>query len=167
MEMLMAAGVQTITVTVNAVSPVILETLNRWVLEGGRTVGGLQGASLLIQAQERGIRLAKENGLVIKVNTVLVPGLNDEHIGMVAEKVREWGADLMNIIPLIPANDLAHFPEPTEQDKALAVLEAEKHLPVKRNCRRCRADACGVPGVSEYSQELYKGLGPVETFSHG
>jgi nitrogen fixation protein NifB len=167
MEKIMAANVQTITVTVNAVEAEILETLNRGVLMNGSFIGGRQGALLLIEAQEKGIRQAHENQLVIKVNTVLVPGINDGHISQVAEKVRSWGADILNVIPLIPANELAHVSMPTEAEKNLAVLAAEKYLPVKHNCRRCRADACGVPGLSEFSQELYKDLGEVETFSHG
>ncbi|MDR1676855.1 MAG: radical SAM protein [Deltaproteobacteria bacterium] len=167
MERIMAAKIQTITVTVNAVKPVILESLNRGVLVKGSFIGGLSGASLLIEAQERGIRLAHENHLIIKVNTVLVPGINDGHIGEVAEKVKSWGADILNVIPLIPANELAHIQAPTDEDKKRADQEAGKYLPVKYNCRRCRADACGIPGVSEYSQELYKDLGEVETFSHG
>jgi nitrogen fixation protein NifB len=167
MERIKEANVRTITVTVNAVKPEILAAMNRGVLTDGRFIGDLSGASLLIEAQERGIRLASENRLVIKVNIVLAPGLNDGHIGEVAEKVRIWGAGILNVIPLIPANDLAHLPAPTDEEKGRAAEEAGRHLPVKQNCRRCRADACGIPGLTEHSGELYRDLGPVETFSHG
>ncbi|MDR2368307.1 MAG: radical SAM protein [Deltaproteobacteria bacterium] len=172
MERVMAAGVETITVTVNAVNPRILERLNRGVLMGkggtpARFVGGLEGAGLLIDAQEKGIRLAHRNRMVVKVNCVLAPGINDGHVGEVAKTVKSWGADLLNVISLIPAGELAGLPAPGEADKARAMAAAEKHLPVKRNCRRCRADACGVPGLSDFSREIYGELGPAETFSHG
>jgi nitrogen fixation protein NifB len=167
MERVLAAGIETITVTVNAVNPAILAMLNGGVQVNGCVIGGQEGAKILIGAQERGLRLASENHMVIKVNIVLVPGVNDGHIGQVAEKVKAWGASLINVIPLIPSNAMASVPAPTDEDNVRAVSEAEKHLPVKRNCRRCRADACGIPGISEFSQEIYKGLGPVDTFSHG
>jgi nitrogen fixation protein NifB len=164
----MAAGVETITVTVNAVDPRILVRLNRGVSLNNRFLGGLAGAEFLLSAQERGLKLAHQNHLTIKVNTVLVPGLNDGHVGQIAQRVKSWGADLMNVIPLIPSGDLAHMPEPSDLEKDLAMRAAEKHLPVKRNCRRCRADACGIPGLTDYSKELYGDLGPLEeTFSHG
>jgi nitrogen fixation protein NifB len=166
-ERVMAAGVETITVTVNAVHPSLLEKLNRGVILQGRFVGGQEGAKILIARQEEGLRLAHRNHMVIKVNLVLVPGINDSHVAEVAKTVKSWGADLLNIIPLIPARDLALAPEPTDQEKDLAIKAAEKYLPVKRNCRRCRADACGIPGLTDYSRQLYGELGPAETFSHG
>jgi nitrogen fixation protein NifB len=167
MPRILEAGVKTLTVTVNSVHPGTLERLNRGVISSGRFIGGLDGAEILIDAQERGVRLAKESGLVIKVNTVLAPGINDGRVGETAAAVRRWGADLLNVIALIPGNALADVPAPTDAERGRAFAEAGAHLPVKRNCRRCRADACGVPGLSEYSREIYRDLGVQETFSHG
>ncbi|MDR2386750.1 MAG: nitrogen fixation protein NifB, partial [Deltaproteobacteria bacterium] len=63
---------------------------------------------------------------------------------------------------------LAHLSQPTAWELDQAQKAAEKYLPVKRNCRRCRADACGIPGLSDYAQDLYQDFGPIEeTFSHG
>ncbi|MDR1109307.1 MAG: radical SAM protein [Deltaproteobacteria bacterium] len=167
MEGLLLAGVRTVTVTVNAVDPRILSALNGGVILDGRTVAGTDGAEILIAAQERGMRLASQNSLAIKANMVLVPGLNDGHVAEVARRVRDWGANLMNVIPLIPAGGLAGIPAPSAMDVERAAREAGRFLPVKRNCRRCRADACGVPGLSDFSREIYGPGWPRETFSHG
>jgi nitrogen fixation protein NifB len=167
MERILAAGIRTITVTVNAVNPKILAALNKGVIIKGQFYGEELGARLLIEAQENGVRLAHQNNLVIKINTVLVPSINDGHVGEVARQAKDWGADLLNIIPLIPGNELKHLPEPTLAEKEAAEKQASKYLPVKQNCRRCRADACGIPGVTDYSREIYGQLEIAETFSHG
>ncbi|MDR1081692.1 MAG: radical SAM protein [Deltaproteobacteria bacterium] len=167
MEGLMAAGVETVTVTVNAVDPEILALVNRGVIAGGRFAGGLEGARILSAAQERGIRAAAGNHMTVKVNMVVVPGMNLDHAGEVAAEVKGWGAEIMNIIPVVPAHDLSHVSAPTPAEYARAAAAAGRHLPVKTNCRRCRADACGIPGESDFSEALYGLPRNQETFSHG
>jgi nitrogen fixation protein NifB len=167
MDRILAAGVKTLTVTINALEPKVLELLNLGVLENGKFLGGLEGAKRLIAAQEAGVRLAKEEGLIIKINTVLAPGINDGHIEKIAQAAEKWGAHVLNIIPLIPANDLAYLSEPTPEELAAVTTAAEKYLSIKRNCRRCRADACGIPGGIDHASAIYGDLKPQETFSHG
>ncbi|MCC8190193.1 MAG: nitrogen fixation protein NifB, partial [Planctomycetes bacterium] len=164
---LVAAGVQTLTVTVNAVEPAILERLCAGVEWNGRFLAGRAGAERLIASQREGILLARALGILVKINLVMVPGVNDHHIDTVAATVADWGASFLNIIPLLPAAEFAGAPAPTAAAVERARDEAEWHLPVIRHCRRCRADACGVPGVSDFAHELYRDFEPVETFSHG
>jgi nitrogen fixation protein NifB len=46
--------------------------------------------------------------------------------------------------------------------------DAEKFIGVFRHCNRCRADAVGVPGKSEFAKEVYsQDFVLTETFSHG
>jgi nitrogen fixation protein NifB len=167
MDRILEAGVKTLTVTVNSLDPNILAALNLGVKINGVFIGGVEGAKILIAAQNEGIRKAKENGLFIKINTVLVPGINDGEMENLAKAASEWGAVLLNIIPLIPANNLASWPAPTAEEIALVTNLAAQHVPVKRDCRRCRADACGIPGGVDYAKTIYGDLKPQETFSHG
>jgi nitrogen fixation protein NifB len=107
-------------------------------------------------------------GVVVKVNTVLVNEINRFHIGAIAKAVKEAGATIYNIIPLIPQHDLKNCEAPSCVDLAVARKEAGKHIDVFRHCQHCRADAVGVPGKNNFSQEVYKGLLQAkETFSHG
>jgi len=166
-ERMIAVGVQTISVTVNAVDPEILSQIVGWVVWQGKTYSGREGADILIQAQLRGIRKASASGLLVKCNTVLLPTINEEHIEEIAKAVTEAGAGSLNIIPLIPQGKLSHIPAPGCAELNRARLTAEKYLPVFRHCKHCRADACGIPGKNiELSALLYKQQAE-NTFSHG
>jgi nitrogen fixation protein NifB len=164
---LYGAGVRTLTVTVNAVEPAVLARICSFVVLDGVRYGAEEGASILIEAQQRGIALAARLGMLVKINTVLVPGVNTHHIGAIADSVKASGAEIINILPLIPANELADCPAPTCTELAEAREAAERRLPVFRHCKHCRADACGIPGGSDVSALLYGGRKFEETFSHG
>ena len=63
---------------------------------------------------------------------------------------------------------LSDIPRPTCEQIEKAREDAEKYIKVFRHCAHCRADAVGVPGISEYSQLVYKiRLNVKNTFSHG
>ena len=104
---------------------------------------------------------------MVKVNTVLVPGINALHVGEIARAAARAGASLINIIPLIPQHELAHLPAPTSAQLIRARLAAEQHLTVFTHCNRCRADACGIPGETDFADRLYDERVAATTFSHG
>lgn len=165
-EELYDAGVRTITVTVNAVDPEIQSQIISYIVYQGIRYVGKEAASILIRRQLEGIRKMSSLGVIIKINTVLIPGVNDGHIETIAKTVREAGANIYNIIPLIPQHDFSDFPPPTCLQIEAARAVAEKHIPVFRHCQHCRADACGIPGKGDLSSTLYGETG-LETFSHG
>ena len=167
-ERIAKAGVETLTVTVNAVDPEILKDICSYVIdENGNKLEGVEGAKKLIDAQLKGIKKISELGVIVKINSVLVPGINDKHIVEIARVTKELGASIMNIIPLIPQNELSHLEAPTCEMLERVRCEAGQYLDVFRHCKHCRADACGVPGKNQdihgklYDKEV------VETFSHG
>jgi nitrogen fixation protein NifB len=164
-EDLAGAGVRTITVTVNAVNPAILEKIVSFIVFGGRRVTGREMGEILISRQMDGIRAAGALGLTVKVNTVLIPGINDLHIEDIARETGEAGADIYNIIPLIPQHELAHIAPPDCEMLGRARASAQKYVEVFYHCKHCRADACGIPGENDFSRELYGET--METFSHG
>ncbi|MDR3248420.1 MAG: radical SAM protein, partial [Treponema sp.] len=100
-------GVGTLTVTVNAVDPVILDKICAGIVLDGKKYEGPEAASILIEAQKRGIRKAADLGMLVKINIVLVPGVNDHHIGEIAKTAAGLGAGICNIIPLIPQFEFA------------------------------------------------------------
>ena len=165
---LRGAGIETVTVTVNAVVPEIGAVICPRIAWQRKRLDGLDAATRLIASQLEGIAGAAKLGITVKVNTVLIPGVNDHHIGAVAERVAGAGASLINIIPLIPQHGFAHLKEPGMLMRQRARAEAARHLRVFTHCQRCRADACGVPGVSDYAGVLYGDKLVAEpTFSHG
>lgn len=165
---LIKIGIDTLTVTVNAVDPAIEAKLNEYVIWHGEKIYGEEGAKILIENQLKGIKKVADAGVTVKINTVLVPGINDEHIATIAKTVRELGAIIYNIIPLIPQHQLKDIPKPTCEQIEKARSDAEQYIKVFRHCAHCRADAVGVPGVSEYSKLVYQSrLNVRNTFSHG
>jgi nitrogen fixation protein NifB len=161
-------GVDTLTVTVNEVNPARQALINDQVLYKGKRYTGIEAAELLITNQLEGIKRAAQAGLMIKVNTVLVPGINDEHIEEIARTVKQAGAGLYNIIPLIPNAQMADISAPNcamiDSTRSLA----EKHLTVFRHCQHCRADAIGVPGGKDLGEQIYQNRQRhTNTFSHG
>ena len=165
---LIEVGIDTLTVTVNAVDPKIEAKLNEYIIWHGEKIYGEEGATILIENQLKGIKKVADAGVTIKINTVLVPGINDEHIAIIAKTVKEAGALMYNIIPLIPQHQLKDIPKPTCEQIEKAREDAEQYIKVFRHCAHCRADAVGVPGMSEYSKLVYQSRVNVRnTFSHG
>ena len=163
-------GVDSLTVTVNAVDPVIEARLNDGIVWHGSHYTGIEAAKILIEQQLKGIRLISEAGITVKVNTVLVPDINSDHIEEIARTVAEAGADIYNIIPLIPNHKLKNSREPDCMELERAILRASKYIDVFRHCQRCRADAVGIPGGEDYGSRIYinlQRLSRKDTFSHG
>jgi Radical SAM superfamily. len=167
-EDLWDAGVRTVTVTVNAVDPEILQYICSHVILDGKLYTGPEAARILIDAQKRGIKKMAGLGAVVKINVVLIPGINDTHISEIARTVAGLGAAIINIIPLIPQHEMAGMKAPTCAELNEARKAAEEYLPVFRHCRHCRADACGIPGRGDFPGLLYGEHQQIqETFSHG
>jgi len=148
-------GVQTVTVTMNAVDPEIGKQIYSWVYYEGNYYRDVQGAELLLSKQLEGIKLAVEKGMLVKVNTVMIPTVNDHHLTEIAKKARELGAFMQNIMPLIPQYKFAHLNPPTAGERKAAQDTCNQFVRQMRHCRQCRADAIGLLG-KDLSQEMFE-----------
>jgi nitrogen fixation protein NifB len=167
-EELIDIGIDTLTVTVNEVVPETLAKLCGGMTYRNQIYKGEEAAKILIEKQLAGIRRVTRTGMIVKVNTVLVPEINGGHIGQIAQTVKDAGASLYNVIPLIPQYRLAHCKVPSCSEIDLARSAAEEHISVFRHCQHCRADAIGVPGGRDYGEQMYqKRVSAENTFSHG
>jgi nitrogen fixation protein NifB len=137
-----------VTVTVNAVDPAVGEKVYSWVRHNKRALRAGIGAGILLEKQLAAIAALKEKNIVVKINSIILPGVNDAHIPAVAEKMASMKVDLMNCVPLHPAPDSAFetFQEPPREmvDKIRGYCETL--IPQMRHCTRCRADAVGLLG---------------------
>lgn len=70
-------GIDSLTVTVNAVDPEIEAKLNDYIIYYGKKYEGVEDAAILIENQLKGIRKIAGAGITIKVNSVLVPGKSE------------------------------------------------------------------------------------------
>lgn len=146
-----ALGVSHITVTVNAVDHAISEAIYPWVRDGKVIHRGREAGALLWERQRAGISALKEIGVVVKVNMILIPGLNDHHVEDVAREMASMGVDVLNVMAMVPNEGTAFGErgEPGHYEIAAARAAAEKYLPQMKHCRRCRADAAGLLGEDQ------------------
>jgi nitrogen fixation protein NifB len=155
-EALAAAGVSHITVTVNAIDPEIGKLFYAWIRDGKNIHRGRAAAELLWSRQKEGIARMAALGILVKVNTIVVPGLNDKHVGAVAEACLAAGASMHNCMAMIPVegSEFANVSAPTAREMTLAREAASPFLPQMEHCSRCRADAVGRLGEA-MSPERY------------
>ena len=151
-------GVNSVTVTINAIDPNIGMEIYSFINYEGKIYKGYEAAKILIENQLEGVEKAAANGLVVKVNSVLIPGVNDEHIVEIAREVEKRGAALMNVLPLIPLAKMKHLRKPDCSMMEKVREEVEEIIPVFRACTQCRADAYGVPGKK--SEDHHLGMTP-------
>jgi nitrogenase cofactor biosynthesis protein NifB len=138
-------GVSHVTVTVNALDGTTGRRIYRYVDFRGKRYAGLEAASLLTERQYAGLALLKELGIVSKVNIVMLKDLNSGEIPAIAAKAKEAGADLCNIMQLIPVKGslFEHLPLVSNAELTELRKSCESVLPQMYHCRQCRADAAG------------------------
>ena len=140
------ADVETLTVTMNALNPEIQEKIVSMVYYQGKRYEGREAAEILIQNQLKGIQKAIEYGMTVKINTVLIPGINDKHIPELAKKMNEMGVYIMNIMPLINQAAFKDMTPPTDSERKEIQDACAPYVKQMRHCRQCRSDAYGLLG---------------------
>lgn len=143
---LASLGVTHATVTLNTVDPAIGAQIYSWVRDGNVVYRGRDAAELILGRQLEAIAGLKARGLAVKVNTIVIPGVNDQHIQAVAEKASELGVDLMNLMPMFPTEGtpFGKLKEPGKDVIEALRAVAGPLVPQMTHCRRCRADAVGL-----------------------
>lgn len=141
-------GVSHVTITVNGVDSKVTAGVYKWVRFNKHIYRGVEGARILMEQQLKCIPALKARGITVKINSVLVPGVNDDHIPEVARVCAGLGADLINCIPLIPTKDtpFENIEKPDTKMIFRTRIEASKYLKLMTHCARCRADAAGLLG---------------------
>ncbi|MDR2859951.1 MAG: radical SAM protein [Mediterranea sp.] len=147
-------NVSHVTITVNAVNPEIGAEVYEWVHFDKKTYWGTEGATLLLERQTEAVRTLKQYGMTVKINTVVIPRVNEHHIGEIAKYVVEQGADIQNCIPLIPVEGtpFGRLYEPSASNMRTVRAKTSIHIEQMTHCARCRADAVGLLG-EDVSQE--------------
>jgi nitrogen fixation protein NifB len=135
-----------VTITVNSIDPNIAARLHPWIVVDGKTIRGIEAANVLISRQLEAIRLLKDAEITVKVNSVVVPGINEQHLLFLAKKMGALNVDLMNFLPLIPltGTDLADAVPPSEERMRKLRQRASPWVQQMHHCTRCRSDAAGL-----------------------
>lgn len=150
-----ALGIDHVTITINMVDPAVGEHIYAWAFHGRRRMTGREASAVLHERQMEGLSALAEAGILVKINSVLIPGVNDTHLGEVHDAVMSRGATLHNIVPLI--SDAAHgtyyglngYRGPTDLELQEVRESMGKDARLMKHCRQCRADAVGMLGTDE------------------
>ncbi|MGF1615389.1 MAG: nitrogenase cofactor biosynthesis protein NifB [Gammaproteobacteria bacterium] len=154
-EELAKLHVDHVTITLNAIDPVIGARIHPWIFWQGKRLMGERGARVLIEQQQEGLRRLTRLGVLVKINSVMIPGINDQHLPEVNRWVSAQGAFLHNILPLIAEPRHGTFfglsgqraPTPAELKAVQDGCGGE--ITMMRHCRQCRADAVGLLGQDQ------------------
>jgi nitrogen fixation protein NifB len=160
-EKIKSLNVDHVTITINMVDPEIGSKIYPWIRWQRKRIKGVEAARILHERQMEGLQALQEADILCKVNSVMIPGINDKHLPEVNKAIRARGAFLHNIMPLISAPEHGTYfgltgqrgPNPKELKEVQD--ECSGNMKMMRHCRQCRADAVGLLG-EDRSQEFTK-----------
>lgn len=143
---MVALGLKHVTVTVNTLQPATGAKIYKYINYHGKKYEGSEGAAILLNSQLEGIAYLAARGVAVKVNIVMIQSINDGEIPDIVKKVKERGAFITNIMPLIPAPGSAfeHYPQTSMADANSMRKLCQADLQQMTHCRQCRADAIGL-----------------------
>jgi nitrogen fixation protein NifB len=157
-EELAELQVSHVTLTINAIDPEIGQEIYAWVRYQKRMYRDRQAAELLLENQLAALQKLKRLGVTAKVNSIIIPGVNDQHVIEVARQVASMGADILNALPYYNTTETVfeNIPEPDPLMVKEIQEEAGKLLPQMKHCARCRADAVGIIGEINSEEMMQK-----------
>ena len=159
-------NVRFVTVTMNCIDPEIGSKIYDAVVFNGKKYSGTEGATILRDRQLEGIRMCLGLKMLVKINIVMIPGINDDHIPDLVKKVKEMGVYIVNILPLIPVEGtkFSDLRAPTPLERRDMMDRCELDVRLMRHCRQCRADAIGLLGQDRSAEFAhFKGCGLKES----
>ena len=145
-------NVDHVTITINMVDPDIGAKIYPWIFYDHKRIHGREASEILSQRQMRGLEMLTARGILVKINSVLIPGINDQHLIEVNQAVKARGAFLHNIMPLISEAEhgtvfgLTGQRGPSAQELKEVQDACMGGANLMRHCRQCRADAVGMLG---------------------
>lgn len=167
-EQIKDAGADHITVTINTLDPKVEAQIYPWVYFEGKRYKGEERAALLLSKQLEGIKKCVEAGILIKANSVLILGVNEDDLPNVSKKLKELGVFLHTIMPLLSEPEFGTYyglngmPSATEGQMHKAQEACGMDMSLMTHCKQCRADAIGILGEdrsAEFAPESFKERG--------
>lgn len=157
-----------VTITINMTDPEIGARIYPWIFFNHRRYTGTEAAKILTSRQLQGLEMLTSRGILCKINSVMIPGVNDQHLIEVNREVKSRGAFLHNIMPLISAPEhgtafgLNGQRGPTARELKALQDACEREINIMRHCRQCRADAIGLLGEDRSAEFTTEKIAAVE-----
>ncbi|MFM2484291.1 nitrogenase cofactor biosynthesis protein NifB [Celerinatantimonas yamalensis] len=151
-------GVDHVTITINTLDAYLAAEIYEWVAFEGQSYTGLSAGQLLIDQQLEGLRKLMERQVLVKVNSVLIPRINQHHLPELSRELHRQQVFLHNVMPLLAKPEygtkfgLAHEPEPTAEQVESVRENCGEQMAQMTHCQQCRADAIGFLGEDRSQQ---------------
>jgi nitrogen fixation protein NifB len=162
-------GVDHVTITINTLNEVVGAQIYKWIYLDGKRYEGVEGARILIDRQMQGVAALTNAGVLTKINSVLIPGINDQCLPELSEELRRNNVFLHNIMPLISKEEhgtyfgLTGQREPLESELDKVRELAGANVSQMKHCQQCRADAIGLLKEDRSSEFNIEDLEPQTT----
>lgn len=128
------------TVTINSLREDTIEKLYRGVRNTSE-------AEKLLLAQLSSVEEMAKNGKTVKVNTILLPGINDDEIEAICVEATKRGAYCINLLAYQKKrhDDIIPYTQEEINEKESILRNELVDLGYKLTvaCKRCRSDYCG------------------------
>jgi nitrogen fixation protein NifB len=168
-DRIQALKIDHVTITINMVDPEVGAKIYPWIYFRKKRYTGIDASTILSEQQLRGLEMLTARGILCKVNSVMIPGINDQHLLEVNRAVRARGAFLHNIMPMVSAPEhgtvfgLQGVRGPSASELKTLQDACEGEMKMMRHCRQCRADAVGLLGEDRGAEFSLKQLHTMST----
>lgn len=139
-------NVSTVSVSMSTQNYSIAARLYEWAEIDGLVLRGREMGREIVTRQLNGIQSATDAGICVKVNTILIPQLNEDDMEPLSKCISDAGAQLQNIVPLVSYGKAINLRPPSTSELALARESASKNIEQFMHCKQCRSDVIGIPG---------------------
>lgn len=148
-------GVEHVTVTLNTFDVERAMEIYSWVILDRKKETSREAFAEFLERQQEGIRRLVEKNVLVKINSLLIPGINDGGMPTLSKKIKLMGAFMHNIMPLIAKAEHGTLfglqgrrePAAQELEEVRAACGDTKQM---AHCRQCRADAVGKLGEDRF-----------------
>ncbi|MBF0295119.1 MAG: nitrogenase cofactor biosynthesis protein NifB [Magnetococcales bacterium] len=153
-------GIRHVTITLNALDPEVGAEIYSWIFWRKKRRRGVEAARILLEQQLAGMSALLARGVLVKVNTVLIPGINAGQVSEINRLVSDAGVFSHNVMPLISAPEHGTYygvmgiPGPSEAELQQVRGLCQGSARLMTHCRQCRADAAGLLGMDRHNELL-------------
>ncbi|MGL1863792.1 MAG: radical SAM protein [Pseudodesulfovibrio sp.] len=138
-------GLSHITMLVDAVTPEVAEKIYAWIRPSTKTMPLPEAAKYLLNEQAKAVTAFKRAGITVKINTTVYPGYNAGHVEHVAAAMATLGADIMGVVPYLPANEDGDHPAESGMELISTVRDrAARHMDLMPAWDECGEDVVGL-----------------------
>ena len=155
-EEISECGVSHLSVTVNSLDEEVSSKIYSFIKLKGKIFSGKRAGKILIERQIEGIRKLISLGISVKINSVVIPGINDGHLPFLAQRMKREGVSVINFLPMVMVKgaEFENIKSPSKEFYNEFLKKIPSHIPLMKHCRMCRAEAEGFLGGKTVDEDI-------------